>query len=79
MAMRRAIVSTSLGAEGISGDEGEYLLLADTPESFAQAVVELLQDNNRRLELGARAAQMVRERYDWSAIIPRVESVYPSG
>src|SRR5579862_255953 len=40
----RAVVSTTLGAEGLGAREGEHLLIADDAESFANAVVKLLQD-----------------------------------
>lgn len=76
MAMGRAIVSTSLGAEGLNAEPGTHLLLGDTPETFAEAVVSLLRDETRRAEMGARAAVFVRQRYDWAAIIPRLEAVY---
>ena len=37
MAMEKAIVSTSIGAEGLPVTNGEEIVLADTPESFAEA------------------------------------------
>jgi len=47
---------------------GEHLLLADTPRQFADAVVRLLADPDRRQQLGTRAAKWVRQRYDWSRL-----------
>jgi sugar transferase (PEP-CTERM/EpsH1 system associated) len=76
MAMRCAVVSTRLGAEGIDVEHGRDMLLADKPEGFARAVVSLLNDPERRAELGANAAKVVQATYDWSAIIPRAESAY---
>ena len=76
MAMGRAIVSTRLGAEGLGAEAGEHLLLADEPGEFAGAVLSLLGDEARRRRLGEAARQFVRERYDWGAIIPRLEAVY---
>ncbi len=76
MALERPIVSTRLGAEGFDLVDGEHLILADQPDAFARAVVDLLRDDSRRASLGAAAARLVRERYDWSAVIPRVEDVY---
>jgi len=76
MAMGRAVVSTRLGAEGIDVREGEHLLLADSPAAFAQAVLALLYDEDRRKDMGTNAARLVRQCYDWSAIIPHVEAAY---
>ncbi len=71
MAARRAIVSTSLAAEGYPVQPGVHLLLADTPADFAAAVVTLLQTPARRAELGEAAHTFVRERYDWDILFPR--------
>ncbi len=65
MASRRAIVSTSLGAEGYPVRDGEHLLLADTGEAFAQAVVRLLRDEDLRRRLGESAYAFARSQYDW--------------
>ncbi len=71
MAMRRAIVSTTVGAEGYPVQAGEHLLLADTPEAFADAVVTLLQDEDLRRRLGDAAREFVTRHYDWDAVFPR--------
>jgi sugar transferase (PEP-CTERM/EpsH1 system associated) len=79
MAMRRAIVSTRLGAEGLPVDNRVHLLLADMPSEFAEAVLRLLRDPAQRQELGENAARLVRQHYDWKAIIPTLEQVYQGG
>ena len=77
MAMGKPIVSTSLGCEGFEGlVPGRELSLADTPEEFAQRVIELLDDASRRERLGRAARRFVEERYDWRLIVPRLEQVY---
>jgi glycosyltransferase involved in cell wall biosynthesis len=76
MAMGAPIVATSLGAEGYPVESGRQLILADKPESFAEAVVCLLRDEERRADLRRTARSFVEERYDWSVIVPRVEEVY---
>jgi glycosyltransferase involved in cell wall biosynthesis len=76
MAMGCAIVSTRIGAEGLSVEDGVHILLADTAAEFAASVVSLLHNAELRARLGSRAQMLVRERYDWQAIIPAVESVY---
>jgi glycosyltransferase involved in cell wall biosynthesis len=65
MAMRRAIVSTALGCEGLACVPGEHLLVADEPETFAAAVVDLLDDAPRRASLGEQGRALVESRYSW--------------
>ena len=76
MAMGTPIVATSLGAEGYPVQDGRELILADTPAAFAEGVIALLRDKERRAELTRAARTFVEERYDWQAIVPRVEEVY---
>jgi glycosyltransferase involved in cell wall biosynthesis len=67
MATGRAVVSTTVGAEGLDVHHGRDIILADDPGSFAQAVIMLLRDPElrRRYE---RAAAETAARYDWPAI-----------
>ncbi len=76
MAMGSPVVSTHIGAEGLAVQDGVHLRLADTAGEFASAVLDLLADECARQELAANARRLVREHYDWSAIIPRVEAGY---
>ncbi len=76
MAMGKAIVSTSLGCEGYPVRDGVELLIADSPAEFARAVVALLRDPARRLQLGRAAREFALSRYDWRAIVPRLEAAY---
>ncbi len=77
MAMSKPIVSTSLGSEGFERlESGRELILADTPQEFAQQVIKLLDDAPRRERLGQAARRFVEERYDWRLIIPRLERMY---
>jgi glycosyltransferase involved in cell wall biosynthesis len=76
MAMERAVVATSLGAEGFPAVDGKELLLADTPELFAKAVVSLLRDPSRRADLGQKARRFVEQGYDWRVLIPHLEQGY---
>ncbi len=76
MAMGKAIVSTTLGAEGIDCVPGRDLLLADEAGEFAQAVAALIQSPERRLELGAHARRLVEDKYDWAKLVPHFEDIY---
>lgn len=68
MAMGKAVVSTSVGAEGLPVRNGEEILLANDPASFANAVVRMMRDAPARKRLEAAARRLVVERYDWSAV-----------
>ena len=68
MGMGKAIVSTTIGAEGLPVTDGTDIVLADDPAAFANAVVG--PDPGRRAPPadGEAARRLVVERYDWSAV-----------
>jgi glycosyltransferase involved in cell wall biosynthesis len=68
MAMGKATVSTTVGAEGLPVQNGENILLADTPDQFAYSVLSLLHDAKRRRQLGTAARILVEENYSWPKI-----------
>lgn len=68
MAMEKAIVSTSIGAEGLPVADGKEIVLADTPESFADAVIKLIRDENLANQIGQRAAERVRSEFGWDKV-----------
>lgn len=70
MATGRAVVSTSIGAEGLDVASGKNLILADDPKSFADAIVLLLRDAPLRRRYEEAAAQQA-SKYDWSQISQR--------
>jgi glycosyltransferase involved in cell wall biosynthesis len=74
MAAEKAVVSTSIGAEGLDVTDGRDILLADTPRGFADSVIALLRDPVRRRQL-ERAAGHTAARHDWSVIARRFEDV----
>jgi glycosyltransferase involved in cell wall biosynthesis len=67
MAMGKAVVSTSIGAEGLNLTHGRELLIADTPGHFAGSIAGLLRDAKLRRDY-EQAAAAVAARYDWSEI-----------
>ena len=62
-AMGKAIVSTALGAEGLSFADGEEILIANEPSAFARALAGLLQDEERRSTMGRAARLRVEKDY----------------
>ncbi len=75
MAMEKAVVSTTVGAEGLPLTDGVELLLADEPAAFADAVVKVLSDSSYALELGQRAASIVRKNYGWRQVTDSFVSI----
>jgi len=76
MAMGSAIVATPLGAEGFPFEDGHHLLLAETAADFATAVASLLDNPDRRAQLGAAARSFVHAGYGWEQLVPRLEALY---
>ncbi len=74
MAMGKAVVSTTVGAEGLPVTDDEHVSIADDPRTFARAVVRVLHDapHRRRLETAARA--LVVAEHDWSAVAGRLDN-----
>jgi sugar transferase (PEP-CTERM/EpsH1 system associated) len=68
MAMGKAVVSTTVGAEGLPVTSGVHLLIEDEPDAFARAVVQLIRDDAARHRLEAAARDLVVDRYDWSRV-----------
>ncbi|MGO9230529.1 MAG: glycosyltransferase [Bryobacteraceae bacterium] len=78
MALGRAVVSTTIGCEGLGVSPGRDILIADEPEAFAAGVVSLLRDTAARAALAARARQTVESAYDWPLLAARQLAVYRS-
>jgi sugar transferase (PEP-CTERM/EpsH1 system associated) len=68
MAMGKAVVSTSVGAEGLPVENGENVILADAPADFAQAVISLLRSPAERQRIGRAARALVEEKYSWRSV-----------
>lgn len=75
MGIGTPVVATSKGAEGLDARHGEHLFLADSPESFAEDVIHLLQDQGLREQISSNARRLVGEYYDWMGVMPRLLSL----
>ena len=75
MAARVPLVSTSVGAEGLDVRSPDHFLLADSPETFAQACLELLDSPTRRSQLAQSAWHSITSRFSWQHIASRFEQV----
>lgn len=68
MAMGKAIVTTTVGAEGLEIKNKEHVLIADDPETFARMVQTLFEDKKLRFHLAQNARKFVEKRYAWEVI-----------
>jgi glycosyltransferase involved in cell wall biosynthesis len=76
MAMRKPIVTTSIGCEGINLKHEDSALFADTPEEFAASVLRLFGDQALRTRLGEKAHGNVITGYNWKTKGEELERVY---
>ncbi|MEO1245978.1 MAG: glycosyltransferase family 4 protein [Pseudomonadota bacterium] len=76
LSMSKALVSTSVGCEGLGLEHGVQAKVADEPAAFADAVVELLANPELAAGFGRAGRQYVYEHFRWQEIALRMEAVY---
>ncbi len=74
MATGKAVISTTIGAEGLAVQSGRDLILADDAASFAEAMSSLLKDSSERHRYEEAAARLATQ-YDWSNIVHQFAAV----
>jgi len=75
MAMAKAVVSTPIGAEGLPFHDGRQLRIAEEPEQFARAVIELMNNAPLRNSIANVARDEVVRQYGWEPVVARVEDI----
>ena len=78
MAMGKAVVSTSIGAEGIDVENGRNIMLADDPDAFFEAVKQCVDNKEFCDSLGTNAKVLIRHDHDNQKLIRKLESFYQS-
>jgi glycosyltransferase involved in cell wall biosynthesis len=68
LAMAKAVVSTTVGAEGLALTPDQNVCIADEPHAFADAVIALVREPARRRALGQAGRQLVEDRYSWERV-----------
>ncbi|MCP4706397.1 MAG: glycosyltransferase [candidate division Zixibacteria bacterium] len=66
--MNKAVVSTSVGAEGLNVTNGENILLADSPRQFAQAIIDCIDNNELNTKLSNNGKKLVESKYRWDIL-----------
>jgi polysaccharide biosynthesis protein PslH len=75
MAAGVPVISTSLGAEGLAYTDGADILLADDPDAFAAACLDLLEHRARRDSIAQAGHVLVKSRFDWSVVAAEFQKV----
>jgi len=68
MALRKPVVTTSLAAKAIKGEDGKHFLVADTPVKMANRILGLLEDKEKRGSLGEEARVLIEKYYTWRTV-----------
>ena len=76
LALGKAIVSTSIGAEGIAVEKGKHILLADEADEFIQAVSNLIEDRDLYDQLCKNAIDFIHDKFDNLAIAESLTDFY---
>lgn len=75
-AMGKAVVSTSVGCEGLDAVDGQNILIRDEPAAFAAAVTMVLRDSGLRAALERNARATAEQKYSWTVIGEKMRKVY---
>ena len=75
-AIGRPVVTTTIGYQGIAATPGEHLLVADSPEGFAETVVGLVESPQEQRRLALAARELAEQRYGWESSARLMERVY---
>jgi len=75
MAIGRPVVSTSLGAQGVPVHQRENIIVADTPDEFAQGILDVMNDDPLFERIRTKARKMVEEKYAWERGVQIMEGV----
>lgn len=78
MAYGKPIVSTGIGAEGIKYTHGKNILIANSPLDFSDAVISLLQNEEKRMELEREAQLLAEQQFDNKKVVEGLVQFYKS-
>lgn len=76
LSQSKAVVSTTIGCEGLQVTPGENILVADSPNDFAGEVLRVLASSELRQRLGSAGRALVVRQYDWRALAAQLRDAY---
>ena len=78
MAMKKCIISTSLGAEGINFEDGVNILIANNRQEFYDAIIRCISDEDYCKSIGEKARELVEDQYDMNTVTKNLVEFYKS-
>jgi len=76
LSMGKAVVSTSIGCEGLNVTDNENILIADFPKEFARKTLILLRNKELCQKLGNNGRRLVESFYSWKNIYKKLDKIY---
>jgi len=70
------VVSTRIGAEGLSYIDGENIIIADTPQDFAQALINMLGSRKDCAQVGSAGRVNLENAYNWKKVYSSWDKIY---
>ena len=75
MAMGKAVVATTVGAEGLEGQNDRAICLVDEPAEIADGIAALVIDQNKRHAMEQHARRLVEENFSWARVADRFSEI----
>ena len=70
------IVTTTIGCEGIDVEDGVHLLVADTPEQFAEKTIQVLTNPELTTTLSLNGRELIKRKYDYLTACEPIDELY---
>lgn len=70
------VVSTSIGSEGLVSENSDHMILADTPQAFADAVLNILSEAETATKIGRKGRKWVVESHAWERSATQIATIY---
>lgn len=75
LSMKKIIVTTSIGCEGLEVEDNRHLLIRDEPKDFSKAVLDILENKPDYQNLGEDGRKLIQEKYDWNVVFNSLDEV----
>ncbi len=76
MASKLPLVTTTVGAEGLSAEDGKNIVVRDDPKKMAGETVKLLKNPAKARRIAENARHLVEEKYSWKRIAEYLDKIY---
>ena len=76
LAMRKPVISTSKGAEGLDYENGKNIIIEDDIDNYHNRIINLIEDEKMMKQLGNQGEMLVKEKYDWKIYTEKLKKIY---